>query len=205
MRACLLLMCAASAQAAPLPVDIKAPDGFVLKATYYPAAGPGPGVLLFHQSNRTRKDWDGLAARLAAAGVHTLAIDKRGYGESGGARRSDADGDLDAAYAWLVAQRGVRRDVIGVAGAGVLGVQDAVETARRHAAEVRSVALLSGETLRTGIQFLHSATRLPELFVVSDLDEYPPTVEAMELLYVSASSPIQKLAHYAAEEEAPWL
>jgi tetratricopeptide (TPR) repeat protein len=43
------------------------------------------------------------------------------------------------------------------------------------------------------------------LFVVSDGDEYPPTVEAMELLYLTASSPSRKLVHYAAAKEAPWL
>src|SRR5262249_5983987 len=112
---------------------------------------------------------------------------------------------LDAAYGFLVAQRGVRREVIGIAGAGALGVSDAVEPARRHPAEVKSLALLSGETLRPGIEFLRRATRLPALFVVSDADEYPPTVEAMELLYVSASSPAKKLVHYPAPHEAPWL
>jgi len=35
-------------------VDIKSSDGTILKGTYFAAAKPGPGVLLFHQSNRTR-------------------------------------------------------------------------------------------------------------------------------------------------------
>ena len=34
-------------------VDLKASDGAILKATYFAASKPGPGVLLFHQSNRT--------------------------------------------------------------------------------------------------------------------------------------------------------
>ena len=51
---------AASAQntAPPRAVDVKASDGTPLKATYFAAAKPGPGVLLLHQSNRDRKSWD---------------------------------------------------------------------------------------------------------------------------------------------------
>jgi predicted acyl esterase len=70
--------------AARQTVELKSPDGTALKGTYFAAAKPGPGVLLFHQSNRTRKAWDGVAGHLAAAGIHTLTIDMRGHGESGG-------------------------------------------------------------------------------------------------------------------------
>jgi hypothetical protein len=42
-------------------VDLKAADGTILKASYFAAAKPGPGVLLLHQINRTRKAWDELA------------------------------------------------------------------------------------------------------------------------------------------------
>jgi tetratricopeptide (TPR) repeat protein len=64
---------------------------------------------------------------------------------------------------------------------------------------------MSGETLRPGIEFLHQAPQFPELFVVADSDEYPPTVEAMLLLYARSSSPSRKLIHYSASQEAPWL
>jgi hypothetical protein len=80
-----------------------------------------------------------------------------------------------------------------------------VEAARRHPEEIKSLVLMSGETLRDGLQFLHQASQLPELFVFSDEDEYPPTQDAMKLLYVTASSPIKKLVHYSAAENAPWL
>jgi hypothetical protein len=46
---------------------------------------------------------------------------------------------------------------------------------------------------------------LPELFVFSDDDEYPPTQDAMKLLFVTASSPSKKLVHYSAVADAPWL
>jgi hypothetical protein len=42
-------------------VDLKSADGTPLKATYFAAEKPGPGVLLLHQGNRTRQSWDDLA------------------------------------------------------------------------------------------------------------------------------------------------
>src|SRR5438874_403599 len=68
----------------PRVVDITAADGVNLKATYFSAGKPGPGVLLLHQCNRQRKVWDDLAERLAASGLNVLTFDFRGFGESGG-------------------------------------------------------------------------------------------------------------------------
>ena len=65
-------------------LDLKASDGTLLKASYFAAAKPGPGVLLFHQTNRTRKAWADVAVQLAGAGINTLTLDMRGFGESGG-------------------------------------------------------------------------------------------------------------------------
>jgi dienelactone hydrolase len=200
-------------------VDLKAADGTPLKATYFAAARPGPGVLLFHQVNRTRKSWDDVAVQLAAAGINTLTVDLRGFGESGGTRyeklthaqRNDQisnegnPGDRDTAWQYLLSQPGVERDVIGVGGAGLLGVGNSVQTARQHPAEVKSLALLSGETFQQGLQYLQKTPQLPGLFVVDDKDEYPPTVEAMELAYISCPNPGKKFVHYSAAEEAPWV
>src|SRR5438874_12611769 len=199
-------------------VDLKASDGTILKASYFAAAKPGPGVLLVHQSNRTRDSWDGLARQLAAAGINTLTLDMRGFGESGGTppffKRTDEErakvrtmwpGDIETAFQYLVSQPGVKRDVIGVGGAGSFGVIASVEVARQHSAEVNSLVLLSGETLQDGLQFLRQASQLPGLFVVADDDEYPPTVEAMEWLYISSSSPGKKFVHYSAAQDAPWI
>lgn len=70
----------------PRVVDLKSADGTLLKATYFAAGKPGPGVILFHQNNRTRTSWDDVARQLAAAGMNTLTLDSRGHGESGGTR-----------------------------------------------------------------------------------------------------------------------
>jgi len=196
-----------SAQDIPAPraLDVKAADGTSLKGTYFAAGKAGPGVLLVHQSDRSRKSWSSVAAQLAAAGINTLTIDMRGFGESGGERRARAPEDLDAALQVLASQPGVDRDVIGLGGAGWLGVLHCVEAARRHPAQVKSLVLMSGETESDGMNFLRQAHQLPELFVFSDEDEYPPTQDAMKLLYLTASSPAKKLVHYAAVADAPWL
>jgi tetratricopeptide (TPR) repeat protein len=193
---------------APRVVDLKASDGIVLKGTYFAAAKPGPGVLLFHQGNRTRTSWDDVPRQLAAAGINTLAVDSRAHGESGGTLEEawqKKPADLETAFQFLVSQPGVQRDVIGLGGAGSHGVVNEVETARLHPADIKSLVLMSGETFRPGIEFLHQTWQLPELFVVADTDEYPPTVEAMLWLYARASSPSRRLIHYSAAQEAPWL
>jgi pimeloyl-ACP methyl ester carboxylesterase len=201
---------------APRVVDLKTSDGTLLKASYFAAAKPGPGVLLLHQSNRARDSWDGVARQLAAAGINTLTLDMRGFGESGTpyTKLTDTEkakvrpmwpSDVDTAFQYLVSQPGVQRDVIGVGGAGWFGVLHSIELARRHPAEVKSLVLLSGETLQEGLQFLRQASQLPGLFVVADDDEYPPTVEAMEWLYINSSSPGKKFVHYSAAQDAPWL
>src|SRR5258706_59713 len=86
MLGMLLLGLTCSAQEVPAPrvVDLTAPDGTNLKATYFSAGKPGPGILLMHQCNRQRKVWDGFAASLAGAGFNVLTFDFRGFGESSG-------------------------------------------------------------------------------------------------------------------------
>jgi len=208
--------CVAFAQnPAPRIVDLKAADGTPLKASFFAAARPGPGVLLLHQINRDRKSWDLVAAQLAAAGFHTLTLDLAGFGESGTPLQKLTDAerakyrrgwpdDVDVALEYLGSQPGVDHKLIGAGGAGWLGVLYSVDAARRHPEQIKSLVLMSGETLRDGLQFLHQASQLPEIFVFSDDDEYPPTQDAMKLLYATASSPSKKLVHYSKTENAPW-
>src|SRR5206468_6561824 len=125
---------------APRAVDLTATDGAVLKATFFAAPAPGPGVILFEQSNRDRRSWAGVAGQLAAAGIHALTLDLRGHGETGGAYdranrergRQTRLGDLDTAFRFLTSQPGVDRAVIGLGGAGAEGVDNAVHAAMAH-------------------------------------------------------------------------
>ena len=108
---------------APRVIDLKSADGTILKGTYFAAPKPGPGAILYHQSNRTRHSWAALAAQLAAAGIHVLTIDKRGFGDSGGksdskeARKKWWPFDLDTAFQFLTSQPGVNNGIIGLGGA----------------------------------------------------------------------------------------
>ena len=89
IAAALMFTVSLSAEVQKKDIDIKAPDGVNLKATYFSAGRPGPAMLLLHQCNMDRHAWDGLAADLAGNGFHVLTIDFRGFGESGGEKSTD--------------------------------------------------------------------------------------------------------------------
>jgi dienelactone hydrolase len=201
------LLCASGAFACQRVVDLTASDGLTLKASFFPAAAPGPGVLLLHQCNRQRKVWDGLAQQLAAAGLHVLTFDYRGYGESGGDRfealpqaeaariqREKWPGDIDAALAYLASQPGVKKDSLGVGGASC-GVQNSVQAARRHPG-VKSLMLLSGAADLNGRNFLRTA-KVPVFFSFADDDEFRPTVLTMQWLYALTGTSQKVLARFA--------
>jgi dienelactone hydrolase len=203
------LICVPPVLRAQRIVDLTAADGTKLKASYFAAAKPGPGVLLLHQCNiRGRKLWDSLAQQLAAAGINVLTLDYRGYGESGGdpfdklppqemaqIQKEKWPSDFDTAFQYLVSQPGVTPDMIGVGGASC-GVDNSVQLARRHA-EVRSLVLLSGVTDLKGRQFLRNSARVPVFFSVADDDEFPTIPLAMEWLYSLTSNPGKTFALYA--------
>src|SRR6202049_190619 len=130
-------------------VDLTTADGVKLKASYFAAAKPGPGVLLLHQCNQQRKNWDELAGRLAGTGINVLTLDYRGYGESGGTSYKDLSQDetakivtekwpgaVDTAFNYLVSLPSVTRGIVGAGGASC-GVNQSIQLARRHP-EVKS-------------------------------------------------------------------
>ena len=81
-------------------VELKTADGAILKGTYFPASHPGPGVLLFHQSNRTRESWKDVAEQLEIDGRYAGYL-KRQEADIHAFRRDEAlllpvDLDYDA-------------------------------------------------------------------------------------------------------------
>jgi len=196
-----------AASASEQSVDLQASDGAKLKATYFAAAKPGPGVLLLHQCNRQRKVWDGLARQLADAGINVLTFDLRGFGESAGerfdklpqpaaqAQRAKWPDDIDVAFRYLTSQRNVTKNMIGVGGASC-GVDNAIQTARRHP-EVKSLVLLSGGTDRSGRQFLRNSPSLPVFFALAHDDEFPPSILAIQWLYTLTPDPGRRLVEFA--------
>jgi dienelactone hydrolase len=216
--------CLAQDAPAPRTVDLTASDGTKLKATYFAASKPGPGVLLLHQCNQQRHSWDAVAARLAASGIHVLTLDYRGFGESGGTPVKDLPpaevgklqqekwpGDIDVAFAYLQSQPGVSHAIAGAGGASC-GVNQSIQLARRHP-EVQTLVLLSGNTTRDGREFLHKSAKLPGFFSAADDDG--GAVELMQWLYSLSSNPGSKFVQYqtgghgtnmfAAHQELPGL
>jgi dienelactone hydrolase len=192
----------------PQVVDIVAADGVKLKATYFSAGKPGPGVLLLHQCNRQRKVWDDLAERLAASGLNVLTFDFRGFGESGGTPidklapeevpevfQQKFPADVDTAFQYLVSQPGVTRGTIGAGGASC-GVNQSVQLARRHA-EVKGLVLLSEGTDAAGRQFLRESPGLPLFLAVADDDPDPGVVEIMQWLMSLAPHQANRFERYS--------
>ena len=180
-----LLLCssfAASQTSSRKDVDILAPDGTKLRATFFAAAKPGPGVLLLHMCNTTRKSWESVAAGLSKTGINTLTIDNRGFGESGGPRFENGSpevmkeltekwpGDFDAAYQFLLAQPGVDKGRIA-AGGGSCGVDNAIRLAERHP-DVKALVLLAGSTDVAGFNFIAHKPELPIFTAAAADDEY---------------------------------
>jgi dienelactone hydrolase len=196
---------AVAGPAEPKVVDIKADDGTLLKGTYYAAAKRGPGVLLLHMCNSRRTAWATLAPRLVAQGLHVLAVDYRGYGDSGGEpfatwtppqrqqiTRELWPKDLDRALAFLESQPDVDRARIGAAGASC-GVDNAIQLARRHP-EVLALALLAGGTDPEGERFLERTPWVP-LFVAGAQDDND-AAEAMAWLAGFSSNPVNQVTRY---------
>lgn len=173
--------CTRAAPPAARTIDITAPDDVVLKATLFQSASPGPAVLLLHQCDDRRTVWDPLGLRLAAAGITALAIDYRGFGESGGVRydtlsreqqagvANDAwPGDFDAALALLSREPGVDASRMGVAG-GSCGVNNAIHLARRHD-NLKALVLLAGPADRDARAFIE-APGAPPVFAAAAADD----------------------------------
>jgi dienelactone hydrolase len=183
-------------------LDVRAPDGVVLRATHWSPGKPGPGVLLLHMCNSDRTAWSGLGPRLAEKGIHALALDYRGYGESGGERPEDPEGrrrerakwpgDVDAAFAALRARTGAESPIFGAAG-GSCGVHQAIQLARRHP-EVRTLVLLAGDTDREGEDFLADNPWLP-VFAAAARDD-GNAVETTRWVQGFSAHPDNRFAEY---------
>jgi pimeloyl-ACP methyl ester carboxylesterase len=208
-RACALVVLSLLLVPAPATsqttVDLKAHDGVPLKATYFDAGRPGPGLLLLHACNRDRTSWTGVAKAAASRGFHVLALDFRGFGESGGPRfenfqqqqgtvEADWPRDVDVAFAWLSGQSGVDRTRIAAAGASC-GVNQSVLLARRHP-EVRTVVLLSGGVTEPGRTFLRDSPWLPVFASASHGDG--GAVETMKWVLGWSRSPSNRFLEYKA-------
>jgi dienelactone hydrolase len=173
-----------SAQAQRRDIDIKTPDGAILKGTVYAASKPGPGVMLFHMCDgKGRESWENLATQLMREGFHVLTFNYRGIGGSGGERlphnlsleqaieywQTKWTGDIDVALKTLLSRPGVNKQRIGVGGASC-GVTMSLLTARKYPQLVRTTILLAGPYSPKEKEFIEKTDWMPVLGVASEED-----------------------------------
>ncbi len=166
--ATLIASFALAAESQKKDVDIPAPDGASLKGSYFSPGKPGPAILLLHQCNMNRHAWDGLAKDLADNGFHVLTIDFRGFGDTAAGPRDKWPGDVDAAYAYLIAQKGVDKSRV-VAGGASCGVTQAADAAVRHH-EIKALVLLSGSASEAAKAYIAATPSLAVFGVASEGD-----------------------------------
>lgn len=94
----------------------------MVAATWHPPVQrPAPAVVLVHMLQKSGRDWEPLAVRLASEGVGALALDLRGHGESPGST-SDYAGmlqDVRAARRFLSTRPDVNPARVGLVGASL--------------------------------------------------------------------------------------
>ena len=111
----------AEEQSETILVTVTAEDGLELHGEFFPASQTdGRVVLLLHELYQTRTSWYPYVDRLRAAGYHALAIDLRGYGETGGRINWQlAQSDTQRWLAWLYLQPGIRGNAVFVMGSSM--------------------------------------------------------------------------------------
>ena len=184
------------------PVDITSADGTVLKGSYYDPGQPGPGMLLVHQCNMDRTSWESLAGSLSAAGIHVLTFDLRGFGETPGEGLVSPDSfprlmqqsppDVDAAYAYLLAQDGVDAARTGVGGASC-GVALTSDLATRNP-DVKAFLALSGFPSDAAQEHIAMTPGLAVFGAAADADDLTPGVHEVIKAAVEGSKNEKSMA-----------
>jgi dienelactone hydrolase len=162
-------------------VSIRTEDGVTLAATWYePSPRPGPAVILVHMLNRSRKEWDAVAQRLASEGIGALAFDLRGHGEStagpppaaGQSEYASMVQDVRAVRRYLAQRTDVQQSRVGVIGASIGANLAALEASADSS--VASLALLSASVDYRGLRITEAVRKVkrPMLFVAGDDDPY---------------------------------
>lgn len=177
-------------------VSFKTDDGVTIAATWYePSQRPAPAVILVHMLNRSRRDWDGFASRLAFAGIGALAIDLRGHGDSHYPRTDDYAPmvrDIVGARRFLASRGDVVPSRIGIVGAS-LGANLAALAAADGA--FTTLALLSPSLDYRGLRIepaIKKYAKRPLLLVVSDDDPYARR-SALDLQKLNGSAELLSL------------
>lgn len=162
-------------------VSFRTTDGALIAATWHePSFRPGPAVILVHMLGRSRRDWEGVASRLAGAGIGALALDLRGHGDSSRAAEAGEApdysllvADVAAARGFLAARPDVDQSRVGIAGASIGANLAALQAASDTG--ITSLALLSPSLDYRGLRIEAAARKYgsrPMLLVASSDDPY---------------------------------
>ncbi len=207
-----LLLCTTNILAEMM--TIKTVDKFHLVADYTAANVKSTrGVLMLHQCNADRTMYKGLAENLAKNGIHSLALDYRGYGESVNdkyslkkIRESAKDekdywakvdllvkkfwqSDIKTAYKVLVEKTG--SSDISFIGASCGGTQS-IQLAKKH--KPKSFIFFSAGMTDKTISDFESLNEIPALIIASVGDKY--TFKSSNTLFLGAKNSNSRMISY---------
>ncbi len=187
-------------------VQITTADGVVLAATAWaPKSGTClPAVLLVHQFQLSRHQWDAKAPDLASAGRVVLAIDLRGHGDSDPVSfpltelltaPDQAPRDVAAALDWLETRPGVDAARIAVVGTSIganLAVVAALGPHAPHAVVAISPRLEAIAALAAVPAADVALGPAPILCLAAELDGGGAQAETCEVLVATSTDPASK-------------
>jgi pimeloyl-ACP methyl ester carboxylesterase len=128
---------------ASLPEDRTVPgDGVRLHARDW--GGSGQAVVLLHGLASNARIWDGVASRLAGAGLRVVALDQRGHGDSGQPGSGYDFGSLGRDLVAALTALGIERPVLA---GHSWGAHVALEYAAGRPGAVAGLALVDGGLL----------------------------------------------------------
>jgi pimeloyl-ACP methyl ester carboxylesterase len=128
---------------ASLPEDGTVPgDGVRLHARDW--GGSGQAVVLLHGLASNARIWDGVASRLAGAGLRVVALDQRGHGDSGQPGSGYDFGSLGRDLVAALTALGIERPVLA---GHSWGAHVALEYAAGRPGAVAGLALVDGGLL----------------------------------------------------------
>jgi len=167
---------------AHFPMMIGTTDGLLLAGDYYSAVRqPAPGILLLHGGGHDRGDWEPLTSLLQNTGYAVLAIDLRGYGDTGGTPDwTLATNDTAMALSQLGELPSVDAGNLIVIGAGI-GANLGLKACAESAGCVASVLLSPGldyQGITTPDAMMLMGPR-PVLIAASDSDDNNPADSIM--------------------------
>jgi esterase/lipase len=181
-------------------IDITTSDGLKIAGIYTPGSLPF-GAILLHMMPATKESYTKLASDLSEIGLHTLAIDFRGHGQSeGGNYKEFTDEqhqkyilDLEAAVNYLKSKEPAIK--FGIVGASI-GCSIGIWYGTEH--ELEFLALLSPGIEYRGVKAGELIQKLPDslpTYFASAMDDarVPGNSTQTETLYNACSSKAKKI------------